>query len=935
MYRSSFHSATFLLRFFLVLVSGPYSLFAQELVQLHSTAGSLHGLVHKGQNIALVDEPGLVSFTVNGENYQSNGSLPGQLTLTVDQDAVFRGVIHRRITFSYEGMDTLVLENIVPLASPNRLVYLTGYGNHPLSRAHLFLPQRSPVNVILPDNAWELGYAAIPLADGHALAGLARRDIGSIQKGKRSRFTTTLYPGGQVSYDLYFLLYQGNWQQGLRRVFQEHKLFDVRDFDRQLYERADLHWIQQAYVMHLFMAWDHDLFAADGTLVLPDFLAKAKRLYGGDDAIGIWPTWPTLGLDQRNQFDLFRDLPGGLSGLRDLSTRLEAQGSGLFVCYNPWDVSTRGEDHLEGLSRIVRATQARGVVLDTHGASSFALQAAADAARPGVIMYSEGMAVPRDMQGIVAGRVHNALYYPPLLNLNRLIEPEFAVFRVAELAKEPIRREIALAYFNGHGIEFNVFAPGRPAWLADQYRFLGQTVRVLRDHSSNFSSSGYLPLLPTLEDAIQVNAWPGSHSTVYTIFSALASGFQGALFEVEPIADSHYFDLFHYREVSLDTIAGATYAKVDLPGFASRDLGTNNEGAVGGIARYRQLLSLDLQGDRLGMQSELGDSLLVWAGRPSYEHPAIVLPTVDTSIFLQEHFGTYEGDFVVQLFSDGALIDQGVVSIPAGTPRLISQQEEAPGSGERTGMVVIPAGSFLFQTSNGDAFISYPDNREGQTISFPSFLMDKYPVTNRQFKAFLEATKYQPADTVRFLAHWSEGQLPDSLSDHPVVYVAYEDARAYAKWAGKRLPTEREWQYAAQAGDGRDWPWAAVSSGIYREKEPITNTLTVFTIKGIPPGRCNLGNGELDPVGTYPAGANPFGLEDLVGSVWQLTNDVYRSGSYTYILLKGGAYFNPLSSWWYVQGGPRELHYRQQLLRVTPGFERSATIGFRCVQDLR
>ncbi len=62
-------------------------------------------------------------------------------------------------------------------------------------------------------------------------------------------------------------------------------------------------------------------------------------------------------------------------------------------------------------------------------------------------------------------------------------------------------------------------------------------------------------------------------------------------------------------------------------------------------------------------------------------------------------------------------------------------------------------------------------------------------------------------------------------------------------------------------------------------------------------------------------GANPYGLQDLVGSVWQLTNDLYMNGSFRYIMMKGGSYFKPSSSWWYVQGGPRELHYAQ-LLRV-------------------
>jgi hypothetical protein len=88
----------------------------------------------------------------------------------------------------------------------------------------------------------------------------------------------------------------------------------------------------------------------------------------------------------------------------------------------------------------------------------------------------------------------------------------------------------------------------------------------------------------------------------------------------------------------------------------------------------------------------------------------------------------------------------------------------------------------------------------------------------------------------------------------------------------------------------------------------------------------------MDDVGSYPKGKNPYGIQDLVGSVWQMTHDQYVNGSYAYIMLKEGSYFKPSGSLWHVQSGPRELHYRQYLLRVSRGFERNGTIGFRCMR---
>ena len=191
------------------------------------------------------------------------------------------------------------------------------------------------------------------------------------------------------------------------------------------------------------------------------------------------------------------------------------------------------------------------------------------------------------------------------------------------------------------------------------------------------------------------------------------------------------------------------------------------------------------------------------------------------------------------------------------------------------------------------------------------FFMDRTPVTNAAFAEFLKASGYAPADRSNFLLHWIDGRPPAGQGDHPVVWVSLEDARAYAKWAGKRLPIEAEWQYAAQGTDGRPFPWG----------------------KKMEPGRCNNKLNRTTPVAAFPKGASPFGVLDMVGNVWQFMDDVYDNGVYRYGIIRGGSFYAPEKSEWYVKSGPLAVDRVQIHLLVAPGLDRAATVGFRCVRD--
>jgi formylglycine-generating enzyme required for sulfatase activity len=838
------------------------------------------------------------------------------------------------LVFTNHGDVPVTLSNLIPFGTGPNAYYISGKPISDTSRSFLYQPGREPIGVIVPHNNNDLNFTCIELGNGMTLFGLIRRDDDSIQNYLLNRTPCILQPGKKIGFQFYADVVDGDWHTAIKKCFRDEMLYEVPSFSNKLYERKDLDYIRHSYAMHLMMAWEKNYYdARTGEYRLKEFLEDKKKLYGGDDIFTIWPTWPVMGLDQRNQWQLMEDLPGGITRQKELAALAHNMGTKYFISYNPWDDKDEMTS-LQTMSDFIKRIDADGVVLDTRAEGSDALQQAADHAKPGVILYSEGMATPADMQGIIAGRVHNDIYYPPLLNLNKLIKPDFAIFRVAEVNKERIRREYSTALFNGYGVEINIMRPGRQENIDEDYRYWGRCVRILRENSPNFNSYDWTPLVPSLQDKIYINKWPGKRKTVFTIFSLIPEGFRDALFEAVIKPRYHYVDVWNHEELQLKIQEGKNYVVAELESFNKKYLGTNNEGAVTAIAHFPELLRVKTEGDKVFIESKEGTTIKVWAGNPAYDKTCFETNLLNTSFHLFEKFGRVQGKFVVQLFVDNEILDEQILFIPSGTPLLVSEiKKTLPSSTNPERMVKIPAGTFTMQVVNGDEFISYPKQSYPKTISMKSFYMDKYPVTNSEFKKFTDATNYRPDDIVNYLKHWTNGMPKPGEEIFPVVNISYEDAQAFAKWAGKRLPTEAEWQYAAQTTDGRLWPWGNQVKQKGKDAKNISATLTLVDY-GIPDSSfCNTGNGILYPVGKYKKGVNPFGLYDLVGSVWQITNDWYQSDTYQFIILKGGSYYHPGGSWWYVHGGPKPLHYRQMLLRVSQGFERNATVGFRCVND--
>jgi formylglycine-generating enzyme required for sulfatase activity len=223
-------------------------------------------------------------------------------------------------------------------------------------------------------------------------------------------------------------------------------------------------------------------------------------------------------------------------------------------------------------------------------------------------------------------------------------------------------------------------------------------------------------------------------------------------------------------------------------------------------------------------------------------------------------------------------------------------------------MVRVPAGPF---TLGSDEFAR---ERPVHVVELPAFWIDRFPVTNEAFAAFVAATGHRaPVD-------WIDGSPRAGTDDFPVM-VTWTDADGYARWAGKRLPTEAEWEKAARGTDGRRYPWGDEWDGTRARTWEIASVATE----------------RLEPVHARPSGASPYGAEQMVGLLEEWCADWYdaypgsgyRSLGYgeSYRVLRGGA-------WIFTQTHARCAYRCFELPSRPP--EEMAVLGaptFRCVRD--
>ncbi len=185
----------------------------------------------------------------------------------------------------------------------------------------------------------------------------------------------------------------------------------------------------------------------------------------------------------------------------------------------------------------------------------------------------------------------------------------------------------------------------------------------------------------------------------------------------------------------------------------------------------------------------------------------------------------------------------------------ITQKKEIMNEKDGSVMVYVPAGIFFM-------------GNEKNSVSVDAFYIDKFPITNNQYKKFMTETNYvEPA-------FWKDKKFNNP--DQPVVGVNWDDAVAYVNWAGKRLPEENEWEKASRGTDGREYPWGNIKPD---------QSLAVFDLE--------ISKGAPTNVGTHLSGVSPYGCYDMAGNIWEWCQEWYTEGKYR--VVRGGSWINHLN----------------------------------------
>ncbi len=659
-------------------------------------------------------------------------------------------------------------------------------------------------------------------------------------------------------------------------------------YDASVYSDPARSWYQDAFLSGFIFAFDRAFYDyKTGRYKIDELLDDAVKEFGKYDHVVIWVSYPRLRIDERDQFDLHYDMPGCIAGWREVIDKAHARDVKVFIAYNPWDKESEvpEDSHAQKLARLARAIGADGIFLDTMAGADPSFTNTIGELNPNIVYGTEGMPSRIPSWGTFIGGWHSLAvshepsYWdertppPTTFYKARWLEPRYSLSGVNRDA-EYLAPLIKYCFFHGYGylVWENIFGWWNPMNFQDR-ALMKKCVFLLRQHNKAFRDMNWQAFIKTQIEGVYVNQWQDRQKTVYTIFNDTSKPVDNVLFTVEEDESKAFYDVWNGR-------------------------------AVSPVARD----------GRMGIICEV-DAHCVGCvvAQPNYLSPP-------------------------QFYIEPDDLYESFYRRPPSTDDLKTHTTSRPytklGQGSVPGMVHIPGGIFTMHVCHnvhrfleggcyGDMSTRLSKSHPSRTFYLQPYYIDRTEVTNEMYKEFLERSKYAPGDTTNFLKHWtkpadSQGKpwrwnYPEDRADHPVVWVDHADASAYADWAGKRLPLEEEWQYAAQGPQLYNWPWG----------------------NEFVPAKCNTNSSDTTPVDQFPDGASPFGCLDMTGNVWEWTYRIWDDGHCRFALLRGGSYFRVEGSHWFPASGAQPCQVHEKMLLMYPGLDRCANIGFRCVMDAK
>jgi formylglycine-generating enzyme required for sulfatase activity len=667
------------------------------------------------------------------------------------------------------------------------------------------------------------------------------------------------------------------WHAGLKG-WRDDRLTRLR-FDNSQFERPELEWTQHIFSQVQVLIWDRSFYDPEkGEYTVDRFLAETESRIGPIDAVLIWHVYPNLGVDDRNQFDLLRDLPGGVPALREMIQQFHRRGVKVFFPALAWDGGTREEGAFPwiAMTQLLDEIGADGINFDTLESVPVQFRQASDAT--GHPLALEPQFQPRDESLAWTNISWNdwvtweGKEYPfiPMVSKTKWLEPHHMV-NVTDRFTRDKTDSLQHAFFNGQG-----YATLENLWgfwygtNANDAEAILRFTRIERAFAENLRSSDWEPHSPTIQPGVFASRFPSGASTLWTIVNRNEYDVTGVQLRVPNSAGMRYFDLWHGKELTPAIRNGDATLGFDLEGRGFGAVLATHEDPTAGPIR-----------DLLAYMSER-------SRRPLSSYSREWKPVPQTQL-------------EIKTTKAATAAPENMVRIPETDYDFRVRGIEVEGGNDPGVDVQYP-------------WEGIPRRAHRHQVHVHSFYIDRTPVTNAEYKRFLQATNYRPKDDHNFLRSWKDGNYPEGWENKPVTWVSIEDARAFAAWAGKRLPHEWEWQLAAQSDDGRLYPWGNDWNSHALPAPDRGHTMRPLT-----------------DVSAFTHGASPFGVLDLIGNVSQWT-DEYRDPHTRAAIIRGGASYQPLGSIWYFPQTYR-LDEHEKYLLMSPGRDRAGTIGFRCVVD--